>query len=154
VFVSLPVGEADPLERLFEVHRCMERLKAGPEAGVALAILEGLGLTSAQVQQALVEFVGAKTTAVITNVRGPRRRVRLAGTAVRGMMFWVPMSGRVGLGVSLLSYAGGVRLGIATDAGLVPDPERLIAGFQRELADYNRLARLPEPPPPVGGRSR
>ena len=154
VFVSLPVGEADPLERLFEVHRRMERLKASPEAGVALTILEGLGLTSAQVQQALVEFVGAKTTAVITNVRGPRQPVKLAGSSVRGMMFWVPMSGRVGVGVSLLSYAGGVRLGIATDAGLVPDPERLIGGFQQELADYHRLARLPELPPQVGARER
>ncbi len=149
VFVSLPVGEADPLERLFAVHRRMERLKASPEAGVALAILEGLGLTSAQVQQALVEFVGAKTTAVITNVRGPRRRVKLAGSTVRGMMFWVPMSGRVGLGVSLLSYSGGVRLGVATDAGLVPDPRRLVEGFERELEDYHRLARLPESKPPA-----
>ena len=154
VFVALPVGEADPLERLFEVHRRMERLKASPEAGVALTILEGLGLTSAQVQQALVEFVGAKTTAVITNVPGPRRQVKLAGSTVRGLMFWVPMSGRVGLGVSLFSYAGGVRLGVATDAGLVPDPERLVAGFQEELADYHRLARLPESPPPVGAGRR
>ena len=154
VFVSLPVDEADPLERLFEVHRRMERLKASPEAGVALAILGGVGLTSAQVQQALVEFVGAKTTAVITNVPGPRQRVKLAGSTVRGFMFWVPMSGRVGLGVSLLSYAGGVRLGIATDAGLVPDPQSLIDGFQQEVADYHRLARLPETPSRVGARKR
>ena len=60
----------------------------------------------------------------------------------------------LGVGVSLLSYAGGVRLGIATDAGLVPDPEQLIAGFEQELADYHRLARLPESPPPVGARRR
>jgi diacylglycerol O-acyltransferase len=149
VFVSLPVSVREPLERLFEVRRRMDRLKAGPEAGVALKILGGLGLTSAGLQKTLVELVGAKTTAVITNVPGPRQRVQLAGAAVRGMMFWVPMSGRVGLGVSLLSYAGGVRLGIATDGGLVPDPERLVAGFQHELAAYGRLVRLPEVPPAV-----
>ncbi len=149
VFISLPVGVRDPLERLFEVRRRMDRLKASPEAGVALKILAGLGLTSAQVQKMLVEFVGAKTTAVITNVPGPRERVHLAGTAVRGMMFWVPMSGRVGLGVSLLSYAGGVRLGVATDAGLVPDPEQVAAGFRRQLAAYHRLVRLPESAPNV-----
>ena len=65
------------------------------------------------------------------------------------MMFWVPMSGRVGLGVSLLSYAGGVRLGVATDAGLVPDPERLVAEFHRELEAYGRLVRLPDTEPMV-----
>ena len=149
VFVSLPVSVDDPLERLFEVRRRMDELKASPEAGLALKILAGLGLTSAEVQKALVEFVGAKTTAVITNVPGPREPVRLAGAEMRSMMFWVPMSGRVGLGVSLLSYAGGVRLGIATDAGLVPDPERLVAEFHRELAAYGRLVRLPEVEPPV-----
>ena len=144
VFVSLPVSVGDPLQRLFEVRQRMDRLKASPEAGVALKILAGLGLTSVQIQKRLVELVGAKTTAVITNVRGPRERVRLAGAAVHGMMFWVPMSGRVGLGVSLLSYAGGVRLGVATDAGLVPDPERLVGGFRRQLAAYQRLVRLPQ----------
>ncbi len=143
VFVSLPVSVKEPLERLFEVRRRMDRLKASPEAGVALKILAGVGLTSAEVQKRLVEWVGAKTTAVITNVPGPRERVHLAGAAVRGMMFWVPMSGRVGLGVSIFSYAGGVRLGVATDAGLVPDPESLVKGFQRQLGGYQRLARLP-----------
>jgi hypothetical protein len=29
----------------------------------------------------------------------------------------VPQSGRLGLGISLLSYAGGVMLGVATDQG-------------------------------------
>ncbi len=151
VFVALPVGVRDPLERLFEVRRRMDLLKASPEAGVALKILAGLGLTSAQIQESLVDIVGAKTTAVITNVPGPRERVRLAGAPVHGMMFWVPMTGRVALGVSLLSYAGGVRLGVATDAGLVPDPERIVAGFRSELEAYRRLARLPESPSSVPG---
>ena len=149
VFVSLPVGLEDPLQRLFEVRRRMDHLKESPEAGVALRILAGLGLTSTQIQKALVELVGAKTTAVITNVRGPDEPVRLAGTPIRSMMFWVPMSGRVGVGVSLLSYAGGVRLGVATDAGLVEDPGQVVTAYRRELAAYGRLARLPEASPPV-----
>jgi hypothetical protein len=49
------------------------------------------------------------------------------------MMFWVPQSARLGLGVSILSYAGQVRLGIATDSGLVPDPESIIEAFQEEM---------------------
>ena len=39
----------------------------------------------------------------------------------------------MGLGVSILSYAGGVMVGVAADAGLLPDPERLVADFEREL---------------------
>jgi len=36
--------------------------------------------------------------------------------------------------VSILSYAGQVRLGIATDAGLVSDPGRIVSHFQDEFA--------------------
>jgi diacylglycerol O-acyltransferase len=48
-------------------------------------------------------------------------------------MFWVPQSARLGLGVSILSYAGQVRLGVATDSGLVPDPESIIDAFHEEM---------------------
>jgi hypothetical protein len=37
------------------------------------------------------------------------------------------------LGVSILSYNGGVTLGVMTDEGLVPDPEKIIEGFYAEI---------------------
>jgi diacylglycerol O-acyltransferase / wax synthase len=37
------------------------------------------------------------------------------------------------MSVSILSYNGGVTVGVMTDAGLVPDPETMVEGFQREL---------------------
>ena len=48
-------------------------------------------------------------------------------------MPWVPRAGHVGLGVSIFSYDGEVRLGIACDAGLVPDPEPIVDGFMQEF---------------------
>ena len=44
------------------------------------------------------------------------------------------------MGLSILSYAGDVRIGVATDAGLVPDPEALIAGMHAEFEVMCRLA--------------
>jgi hypothetical protein len=87
-----------------------------------------------EVETLAVEMLGAKATAVMTNVPGPREPVYLAGVPIRTFMFWVPQSGHLGLGVSILSYAGQVRLGIATDAGLVPDPNTIITEFQNEMA--------------------
>ena len=46
----------------------------------------------------------------------------------------VPQTRRVGLGVSVFSYAGEVRLGLSADAARVPDPERVIEAFPEELA--------------------
>ncbi len=145
VFIGLPVGLADPLERLHEVRHQMRELKESPEAGVTLRILGALGTTPAELQRAFVEFVGGKTTAVITNVPGPSERVFLAGAPVRSIMFWVPMSGRVGLGLSILSYDGQVRLGVASDRGLIPDPETIATAFEDELERLVESARPAEP---------
>ncbi|KPV48963.1 hypothetical protein SE17_35250, partial [Kouleothrix aurantiaca] len=82
---------------------------------------------------------GSKATAVMTNVPGPRETLYMAGVPLRDIMFWVPQSGRLGLGVSILSYNGRVLLGVATDAGLVPDPDQIIAGFHDEFETLLKL---------------
>ena len=38
---------------------------------------------------------------------------------MRDLLFWVPCSGQLALGVSILSYAGRVRLGVAADTGVL-----------------------------------
>jgi diacylglycerol O-acyltransferase len=58
---------------------------------------------------------------------------------VRELMFWVPQSGRLGLGVSIISYAGQVWLGVATDVGLIPDPDTIIGGFHDEFELLGRV---------------
>ena len=74
----------------------------------------------------------------------------LAGAQLTDIMFWVPQSGRMGLGTSILSYNDKVYLGVVTDVGLVPDPERIIEGFHQEyeaLMELVRLAQTLETPP-------
>ena len=111
----------------------MDGLKDSSEAVVTYAILNGLGMTGPEVESAAVQFFGSKATAVMTNVPGPRKQIYLAGSPLSGMMFWVPQSARLGLGVSILSYAGEVRVGVASDAGLIPDPDSIIQAFQDEM---------------------
>ena len=82
---------------------------------------------------------------MLTNVPGPRDPLYLAGRRVHKVMFWVPQSGRLGLGISILSYAGGVMLGVATDEGLVPDPERIVEAFGQELQALRAAARAKRP---------
>jgi hypothetical protein len=86
------------------------------------------------VRRLVVRVLGSKVTAIVTNVPGPRERLTLAGVAVDGVAFWVPQAAAVGVGVSLFSYAGTVRIGVATDAGLVPDAQRLADALDAELA--------------------
>jgi GNAT superfamily N-acetyltransferase len=87
-----------------------------------------------------VRVLGAKSSAVVTNVPGPREPVFLAGARLRRMAFWVPQAGSVGLGISILSYAGDVTVGVAADANLVPDPGQLTRAIEDELAALVRRA--------------
>ena len=141
VFLSLPVGVVDPVKRLRAIKREMDGLKRSPEALVAFGVLSVMGLAPVEVEQVGLRFFGSKATAVLTNVPGPREPLYLAGRKVERVMFWVPQSGRLGLGVSILSYAGGVMLGVASDEGLVPDPERIVAAFATEFAALRTAAR-------------
>ena len=143
VFLPLPVGHADAVERLRAVKRAMDRVKRSPEAVVIFGLLRAFGTTTTRLLKLAVNVLGRKATAVMTNVPGPRSPVRFCGRAVETMMFWVPQSGRLGLGVSILSYDGQVRLGIATDAGLVPDPHAMIAAFHDAFAEL-QAAHAPQ----------
>lgn len=138
VLLSLPVGIVDPLERLGEMRRRFRKLHRSMEPIVAYKILSAMGQSPQRIQRLVMRFFTAKATAVMTSVPGPRQVLYMAGRAIRGMMFWVPHPGALALGISILSYAGEVRLGVAVDAGLIPDPQKIIDGFHEELDEMER----------------
>ena len=141
VFLALPVGLASASERLAALKAEMDAIKASPQAMVAFGVLNALGMASPEIESIGVGIFARKATAVMTNVPGPQKLLYLAGAPIRELMFWVPQSGRLGLGVSILSYNGHVRLGVAVDAGLVPDPGMIVTYFHQELDDLVRLSR-------------
>jgi WS/DGAT/MGAT family acyltransferase len=133
VFLALPVGLGGTADRLQTLKRRMDDIKNSSEAVVTFAVLNALGMTTPEVESVAVKFFGSKATAVMTNVPGPKEQIYLAGAPIDGIMFWVPQSARLGIGVSILSYAGQVRLGVATDARLIPDPDTIIRMFQEDI---------------------
>ena len=133
VALDLPVGIDNPLERLYVTRQRMEALKNSPQASVAYALLGMLGVTPGAVQESVLDLLASKATAVVTNVPGPSGVRMLAGTAITEQMFWVPQSGNIGLGISILSYNGTVQFGLISDKRLVADPECVVAGFSEEF---------------------
>ena len=144
VALLLPVGIANPLARLYEVHARMEALKGSYQAPIALALLSLAGLVPNVLQQQLLDVLANKATAVMTNVPGPQQPLYLAGARLEQIMFWVPQSGDIGMGVSILSFNNAVQFGLITDAGRVPDPENVIAHFRPEF-DRLLMTVLMEP---------
>ncbi len=140
IFLSLPVGIADPVRRFDEMQRRASALRRSAEPLVVLGLLGVAGRAPEAVQRLLVRIFGSKATAVFTNVPGPRSTLWFAGRVLRDIYFWVPQAGHLGLGVSIFSYDGRVRMGVGTDAGLVPDPQRIVDGFHAELDELATAA--------------
>jgi diacylglycerol O-acyltransferase len=147
IFAPLPVGVADPVQRLEAVRRSMDGLKRSSQAPATFAAMRALGRTSPPVQRAVVGIMGSRATAIMTNVVGPREPRYLAGVPLEALLFWVPKTGGLTMGVSILSYAGQVRLGVITDEGLVPDPEAIVAAFHAEFDELLALAGQAHPAP-------
>ncbi|RDY69307.1 wax ester/triacylglycerol synthase family O-acyltransferase [Lysobacter soli] len=142
VFLDLPVGEDNPIRRLERVAQCMEDLKRSRQAIVAYGLLAALGMAPASVQGLALELFSRKATAVATNVPGPQQPLYLAGCMLREMMFWVPQTGSIGIGISILSYNGRVHFGLISDGRLIPDPDAVIRRFGAEFDKLLYLALM------------
>jgi WS/DGAT/MGAT family acyltransferase len=137
VFVDLPVGQRNPLQRVYTMHDTMRALKGSLQPPMTLMVLGMMGMLPAALQAPAIELFSRKGTIVASNVPGPQAPLFLCGQRIDEMYFWVPQSGSMGVGVSLLSYAGKVFVGMITDRALVPDPgqvvERIGIEFERLL---------------------
>jgi len=130
----LPIGIDNPIERVYEVRRRMAALKGSYQPLLAFSLLAVAGLLIKPAQDMMLNLFAKKTTAVMTNVPGPREKLKFCGSTLEQSMFWVPQSGDMGLGVSILSYGGGVQFGVITDSTLCPEPQRIIDEFVPEFA--------------------
>jgi diacylglycerol O-acyltransferase len=142
VFLDLPVGEANPVRRLERIAECMNQLKNSRQAIVAFGLLAALGMAPQALQEVALELFSRKATAVATNVPGPQQPLYLAGIPIRELMFWVPQTGSIGLGISILSYDNRVHFGLIADAKLIPDPDAVIRRFGPEFDKLLYLALM------------
>ena len=154
VFLDLPLGIANPIERLYAVRANMRTLKGSYQPVLSLGILAAMGAGPKVLQEQLLALLARNATAVMTNVPGPQQPLFLAGASIASMMFWVPQSGDIGIGVSILSYDGAVQFGVISDRHLCPDPDLLIERFAPELEQLvlaTLLAPWPWTAPPDAG---
>ena len=140
VFLTLPLRIADPLARLVETKKRMDAIKQSIEAVTFYSLLSIFGVTPKQVEEQGLNIFGSRATAVVTNVRGPGQALYIAGSKIENIMGWVPQAGHLGLGVSIFSYDGKVSVGVITDAGLVPDPERITASVRTRFDELLAIA--------------
>jgi diacylglycerol O-acyltransferase / wax synthase len=141
VVLSLPVNLDDSVRRLRETRKRMRSIKESAEAFVGYQVMKIMGIPPQALSRKGARFFASKFTGVLSNVPGPRQPLYFTDKLIKNMMFWVPRSGDVAVGISIISYAGNVSLGIATDTRVAPDPEKITEYFSDDFSHLLQLAR-------------
>ena len=138
VMFDLPVHLPNLPARLAETKKRMDALKRSVEPMIYYGAVNVLvPLLGFKASRWLIDFYAQKCTAVLSNVPGPQTPLWLAGSRMRAMLFWVPQRANIGLGISILSFAGEVRVGVFADVAILAEPAHLIEEIEAELAHFD-----------------
>ncbi len=156
VFVDLPVGLADPVDRLASIRGQMDEYKKGLQAVDAPSII-ALGdfvaptLLSMGVRAAL-QAGQMWCQAVTTNVPGPRIPLYVLGKRMVTATAYVPIAGGTRCSIGIFSYLDTVTFGINADFDGYPDVDVLSGGIRRGIEELLALAaKQPDSKQPDSG---
>ena len=134
--VLLPVGIEDPVAQVREVKRQFDELKASQMPVVSFGLTSLSATFTPDVERLVHKITQAHAIGVTTNVPGPRHPISLAGGVVKGAWGMGGLSGNMDLSFGIFSLAGEINFAVHSDAGLTPDPERILDYF---VASVNTL---------------
>ncbi|MEN8184963.1 MAG: WS/DGAT domain-containing protein, partial [Myxococcota bacterium] len=151
LFLSLPVGEADPLRRYAQIRKETERLKHSRAAeGTDLLTRFADWVGSNELTRFGARFVSSLRpyNLIVTNVPGPQFPLYVLGAPLLEMFPFLPLFEHQGIGVAVLSYAGRVGWGLIGDRELVPDLGDLAESLEVSFEELQQAARgLRDPDP-------
>lgn len=136
LLLRLPIGIADPIDRLQAVARTTERLKQRREATTTDLLLGLADLLPAGLSGRLARLTGEQrlVNVVVTNVPGPPFPLYCRGARMIDAFPVVPLGGNMAIGVAILSYDGALNVSLTADPEAVPDLEVLRGGIEDGFA--------------------
>jgi WS/DGAT/MGAT family acyltransferase len=142
MFCPLPVDEHDPIIALRRVTEAMRGLKESGQAVGArtLSRLGDFAPPTIAAQAARLQAVTRFFNLAITNVPGPQFPLYMLGHKLLGCFPAVPLADGLTLGVALLSYDGGIGVGLLGDADRARDLSQLAGEIHAALETLVRLA--------------
>jgi diacylglycerol O-acyltransferase len=146
--LDLPLGSADPVERLAAIRRATRARKQGHDAQHLDALMRRLARTPRLRQFAERVLAHPRSFALnVSNVPGPRQPVDVLGVPVRALYSLAEIREQHALRVAVVSLAGTLNFGLVADPTLLPGVDQLASHIQAEAAAL--IGCLPDPP---GGR--
>lgn len=139
MFAELPVGIAEPIERLHAVSEQMAHVKDSRQAvaGEALTSISGFAPPALLALGARVATKAAQrnVNTVTTNVPGPQLPLYVLGRRMLSAYPYVPIAGQIRIGIAIFSYDGNVTFGVTGDYDSAPDIDVLCKGIDGGMAE-------------------
>ena len=134
--LDLPLGAADPLERLEAIRNATRVRKEAHDAQQLDALMRELGRASPRLRRLAEQaLTGPRSFALnVSNVPGPRRPVRVLGVRVRALYSLAEIRARHALRVAVASLADSLNFGLCADPTLLADVDELGQDMQAEAA--------------------
>ena len=151
IIAALPIGVADPVERLAAVRNQMKMLKTSHEVDSGNAVVTSaelvppaaLALAARTIMTMLHTLPQRVINTVTTNVPGPQFPLYALGREMLEYLPYVPVSEGVRIGVAIMSYNGAVNFGVTGDYDTTPDVADMAHHIETELAALRKRARHP-----------
>lgn len=144
----LPVGIADPVERLRVVHTAMEDLKTSKQPLGAEAIwglndwFRDFAPPVLLTPTAAVNFSTRLFNLLVTNFPGPQVPFYVLGRELEGVFPLGFLAKRHALAIAIISYNGQVNFGILADKAAMPDLECLSGYLGEAVEELLAAARI------------
>jgi diacylglycerol O-acyltransferase len=147
MFAELPVGIADPAERLESLRAQMDGLKQSKQA-VAGDVLTSLSGFAPPMLLAMGARLAARSPSLglqtgVTNVPGPQQPLYTLGRRLLESFPFVPVIGHVRISIAIFSYDGGLYIGVTGDYDSSNDIDVLTAGVEHSMAELSELVAGP-----------
>lgn len=144
MFAPLPVGIADPVERLHRVSEAMKGLKEGGQVvgAAVLTQISGLAPPTIIAQAARLAARSRAFNLTVTNVPGPQQPFYMLGRQLLEIAPLVPLAAGHALGIAIISYHGRLCFGLVGDYDALNDLDSVASDLRLELAALSKAAGL------------
>jgi diacylglycerol O-acyltransferase len=149
MIAELPVGIADPLDRLEAIRNQMTALKSSHQIAAGAAVVATaaflppvmLVLGARAAMSVLRKVPQYSVNTVTTNVPGPQYPLFALGREMLEYLPFVPLSEGIRIGVAILSYNGQITFGVTGDYDTAPDVHFMAEQIEAEMTGLRKRAR-------------
>lgn len=133
IAVNVPVHVESREARLQQCASAMQRIKGSYQLQLTVSAFKVVQMFPAPLRKPLWRRLTQSTSAIFSNVPGPRKRLTIGGIDVVAVNFWAPADGHAGVMLSVFSYDGRISIGVAGDEKRIEHPQRFVDLIAEEL---------------------